>query len=140
MAEQDSDTKQTEVFICQRCSQCCHGQGGIFYDPEDIPAAAATLGMAVQEFIARFCAPEGGRYSVLTTKGGDCRLLGPEGCMVHEAKPEICRRWPFFQNIVERASAFEEAKLACPGIREDCTHAEFRDYWLRHVQQESEQP
>ncbi len=138
MAKQDRHSDQGRVFTCQRCSQCCHGQGGIYYEPQDLPAASASLGLAVQEFIARFCAPEGSRYSVLTTADGKCRLLGPDGCLVHEAKPEICRRWPFFDNILERASAFEEAKLACPGIDPDCSHAEFRAYWQREINKESD--
>jgi hypothetical protein len=88
--------------------------------------AARELGYSAQEFLDRYCGPaEGDRYPVLCNEQGICRLLGPQGCMVHLCKPDICLRWPFFDNILTRVEAFEEAKLVCPGIDPDATLEEF---------------
>lgn len=113
------------VFECQRCNTCCTGQGGIYLKPEQAPGAAAELGMGEDEFIERFCRPRDGLYEIICNDQGACALLGPEGCTIHAHKPEICRRWPFFPGMLKHPGALEEAKLACPGIAKDATHAEF---------------
>lgn len=127
-------------FECQQCSDCCQGQGGIYFEPDDIPSAARLVNLSPEQFIQRYCRAEGGRYAVLAEPGGACLLLGPSGCMVHAAKPEICRRWPFFGNILERESAFEEAKLVCRGLDPDCTHEAFREFYQSMKQKESDNP
>lgn len=114
-----------EIFHCQRCNTCCQGQGGIFLEPQEVPAAAGELGLTAPEFLELFCEQRGGRYAVLCDPEGYCRLLGPEGCRIHAAKPQICRLWPFFSALVKDAGAFEEAKLACPGIDPAASHADF---------------
>ena len=35
---------QAEAFVCQRCSQCCQGRGGIFLAPEQVGPAAQLMG------------------------------------------------------------------------------------------------
>jgi Fe-S-cluster containining protein len=115
-------------FVCQRCNDCCQGRGGITFDPEEIPAAAALLDMSPQAFSQAFLAPRQGRYEVLCDENGACLLLGPQGCRVHQAKPAICRRWPFFANILAKRTAFEDARQACKGIDPDISHEEFVAY------------
>lgn len=113
------------VFDCQRCNDCCTGEGGIFLTEEQMPRAAATLGLAPDEFARLYLRPADGRYAVLCGEDGRCRLLGPQGCRIHAAKPDICRRWPFFDALVKDPGAFEEAKLACPGLDPAGSHADF---------------
>lgn len=126
MPQTDTQQAGRSPFECQRCSQCCHGQGGIYYQASEIKDAAQELGLSSDDFISAYCRADGERYEVLTNDESNCRLLGPDGCMVHEVKPEICARWPFFENILERESAFEEAKLICPGLDPMATIEEFR--------------
>jgi len=125
MNKPDPQKRDRAPFECQRCNQCCHGRGGIIYQPEEIPAAAAMLDMDPAEFISAFLAPKDGGYEVLCNQNGACRLLGPDGCRVHQAKPAICRRWPFFPGILANPSAFEDARQACPGIDPDISHEAF---------------
>jgi Fe-S-cluster containining protein len=112
-------------FECQRCGLCCHGRGGIFLRPEQVPAAAAELDMGPGQFIAGFCREREGLYEVLVDQDGACRLLGPAGCRVHRAKPDICRRWPYFDNILAKRTAFEDARQGCPGIDPQISYEEF---------------
>jgi uncharacterized protein len=113
------------AFDCQRCSQCCHGEGGISLQPQEVPQAAALLGLGSQEFIERYCEPRQGVYLIKTNAAGDCALLGPRGCLIHQAKPRICQRWPFFDALLRDAGAFEEAKLSCPGLNPDASYQDF---------------
>ncbi|MBI4797583.1 MAG: YkgJ family cysteine cluster protein [Desulfarculus sp.] len=117
------------AFECQRCSQCCHGEGGITLGPGEVPAAAELLGLSEQEFIAAYCDLKLDIYHIRVNQDGDCALLGPDGCRIHQAKPRICQRWPFFTALLKDASAFEEAKLSCPGFRPTASHQDFLEQY-----------
>jgi Fe-S-cluster containining protein len=124
-------------FRCRRCSDCCHGEGGIYLDAREVEPAARILGMEREPFIQRYLRREGERFAVRSGPDGHCLLLGPEGCLIHGAKPAICRRWPFFPALLNDPGAFEEAKLACPGIDPQATHQEFVAY-ARQMNQKGE--
>ncbi|WP_338605774.1 YkgJ family cysteine cluster protein [Desulfoferula mesophila] len=120
--------KHRAPFECQRCNDCCQGRGGIFLEAGEIAAAAALVDLSPDQFIARHCRERDGRYEVLVGADGACGLMGPQGCRIHQAKPAICRRWPFFPGILANPSAFEDARQACPGIDPDISHEEFVAY------------
>ncbi|MCB2193245.1 MAG: YkgJ family cysteine cluster protein [Deltaproteobacteria bacterium] len=122
---QSKAKKRRAPFECQRCNDCCQGRGGIFLEAEEIAPAAALIDLSPEEFIARHCRAREGRYEVLSGEDGACSLMGPEGCRIHQAKPAICRRWPFFPGILANPSAFEDARQACPGIDPEVSHEEF---------------
>ncbi len=115
-------------FQCRRCSDCCHGEGGIYLEAQEVEPAACILEMEPQAFIERYLRREGERFAVRCDEKGWCLLLGPQGCLIHGAKPAICRRWPFFPALLNDPGAFEEAKLACPGIDPQASHQEFVAY------------
>lgn len=113
------------TFDCKRCNTCCQGKGGIAFKPDQVGPAAAFLAMEPKVFIERFLKKEGELFQVLCDQEGKCRLLGPQGCLAHPVKPDICRRWPFFEALLSDPGAFEEAKLACPGLNPKATHEDF---------------
>ncbi len=93
--------------------------------------------MVPDDFLARYCEPKGEAFSVRSAEDGSCLLLGPEGCRIHQAKPDICRRWPFFDALLKDAGAFEEAKLICPGLNPAASHEEFKAFALIELNKES---
>jgi len=117
------------AFECQRCSKCCHGEGGITLEPGEVPAAAALLGLSGEEFTAAYCDFKQGLYHIRANQEGHCALLGPDGCRIHAAKPRICQRWPFFKALLDDPGAFEEAKLYCPGFSPSASHAQFLEQY-----------
>lgn len=123
-------------FECKRCNSCCYGQGGIYFNEEQLSAASDVLHMGQKEFLETFCREKNGRYEVICTPEGSCSLLGPQGCRVQEAKPDVCRRWPYFEALLMVPGALEEAKLACPGINSQVTRQEFLDYYDRFIKTE----
>ena len=120
-------------FECKRCNSCCQGQGGIYLEKEQIPAASKIMRMSEKEFLQTFCLEKNGRYEVKCGPDGSCSLLGPQGCRVQAAKPEVCRRWPYFEALLKVPGALEEAKLACPGLDPQVTRQEFLDYYNRFI-------
>ncbi|MBG0777622.1 MAG: YkgJ family cysteine cluster protein [Desulfovibrionaceae bacterium] len=106
------------------CGHCCLGEGGIVMSPLDRARLAAHLGLAPEDFLARYARRSDGKTYLRTGEDGYC-VFFREGCSVHRAKPDICRAWPFFRgNLVDEAS-WEMAQDFCPGINPAAGHAEF---------------
>lgn len=115
-----------EPFDCRMCGHCCHGEGGIVVSPTDLQRICLHMELSPEAFIEAYCEQRNGKLKIRSGDTLDCIFFTPgEGCAVHEAKPDICRAWPYFRgNLVDRES-LELAKDFCPGIRPDVTHAEF---------------
>ena len=113
-------------FDCKLCKVCCTGEGGIYFEDSQIKAAADLVHLSVDQFIKRHLKRRGRVWEVCCDSKGVCTLLGDEGCTVHQAKPDICRLWPFLPGMLNDQEALDEAKEGCPGIREDATCEEMR--------------
>ena len=118
------------AFQCRRCGACCLGRGGARLDEAGTRAAAAFLGLAEADFRRLYLTPGGqapvGR-DIGLDESGRCLFRQPGGlCLIHPVKPETCRLWPFLSPLLTRESAFQEARCACPGFRDDLTWAEFK--------------
>ena len=114
------------VFACRRCGECCRGEGGIVVGPRDLPRLCAHLRMDAESFIAAYAYRQKGKIKIRTGADGFCLFfLSGTGCIVHGAKPDICRAWPFFRgNMVDDAS-LSMAKEFCPGINPAVRHDAF---------------
>ncbi|MDR1036867.1 MAG: YkgJ family cysteine cluster protein [Deltaproteobacteria bacterium] len=124
-AETESpDSRRTGVsspppFVCLMCGECCRGRGGVYLDRTGAEAAAACLGLDFPRFGELFLDLEpSGLYSVASdpSPGGHCLLFRDGMCLIHPAKPPICRAWPRLRALVTDPEAFREAAEACPGL------------------------
>lgn len=105
-------------FSCHRCGHCCSvGSGYVWIEESEIPGLAAALGMSPKSFAVQFVRRVGDRLS-LTEKDGRCALLeAPNHCTVYEARPQHCKSFPFWPEIVQGGEALERAREICPGIQ-----------------------
>jgi Fe-S-cluster containining protein len=130
-------------FSCLRCGSCCRGRGGIRLTARGAAAAASLLGVPLGDFVRAYLEPAapakgapgpgGGRrrppsageildslgsFSVRSGPGpGDpCLLLGGGLCLIHAAKPPVCRDWPFLPMALRSEAAFSELRECCPGL------------------------
>ena len=63
--------------------------------------------------------PERGtpREALADRADGACSLLvGANECSVYEARPEHCRRFPYWDSVLRTPAGFERARATCPGI------------------------
>jgi len=118
--------KNASLFQCRRCGHCCHGQGGIVVSPRDLKRLCRHLGMDAATFLAKHTEKRGGKPMLLTGPDGWCEFFRhDQGCIIHPARPDICRAWPYFRgNLVDEIS-FLMAREDCPGIAAHATHAAF---------------
>lgn len=95
-------------FECQQCGACCMNRRDIILSPYDIYIGAQYLGITTTEFMQKYTYHSLGNQSkipmiLLDTdkRTGFCPLLkldykdsGKFKCMIHAAKPGVCRNHP----------------------------------------------
>ncbi len=113
-----------QVFSCQQCGQCCFGAGGIVLSEHDSQRLASFLNLDLQRFLDRFAEFVAGKFRLQVGADNYC-VFFQNGCSVHEAKPDVCRAWPFFRGNLQDPDSLEMAKEYCPGIHKDADFAAF---------------
>ena len=115
-----------KAFQCQICGECCHGEGGIFVNKDEIKKITNFLEMTEESFLAEFCLKKGGRFSIKAGPNKFCIFYDHEKrCLIHPVKPLPCSLWPFYPAILKDVDNWEMAKDACPGINPECSFEEF---------------
>lgn len=107
-------------FKCTACGNCCVQDGYVFVSDEEIARMAAHLGLDDATFRARFEVhrhPVEESWVLEARDGRGCPLLTPtRGCSVHAVKPAQCATWPFWSDMLEDATLWQEATSYCPGM------------------------
>ncbi len=72
--------------------------------------------------------------SLKEKKNYDCEFLSPSGCTVYEARPEQCRTYPFWKNIMESKESWDNEAGYCRGINRGrkISKKEIEDYLRRN--------
>ena len=121
-------------FNCQKCGQCCEGQGGIILSAADLARLAKFLNLNAARVVDEYGERKNGKLRLKTDRDGYCIFFRTgRGCLVHDGKPDICRAWPYFRGNLEDAASFEMAREYCPGISRKIKYAEFVAEGLRYL-------
>jgi uncharacterized protein len=110
--------KQGLRFQCTQCGDCCTGAPGYVWVTEDeIVALAKAIGLAANDFEARYVRKVGARKSLIEYDNGDCVFFDGEArkCTVYEARPRQCRTWPFWDSNIRTPQAWKKTCEVCPG-------------------------
>lgn len=88
---------------------------------------ARNLGISPSDFTERFAAKpvprEKGQFFVEAKSGRACPLFSEEqGCRVELAKPLQCRAFPFWEELLDDRTAWNQAKQECEGIDHPLGH------------------
>ncbi|MFO7964248.1 MAG: YkgJ family cysteine cluster protein [Desulfobacterales bacterium] len=105
-----------DLFVCQKCGDCCRGYGGTYVSREDILAISDYIRVSADEFMARYCQMSGGRPVIAVQENGFC-VFWDEVCTIHPVKPEMCKAWPFIESVVIDIENWHIMAGVCPGIR-----------------------
>ena len=106
-------------FRCERCARCCRNlENALMFDPFDIYNLSKHLReqgqeiIVIEDMLARFAHPNllEGIYPIfqVNTEGEDhaCVFLKDDRCSVYEARPQVCRMYPFGVSPGERGRDF----------------------------------
>jgi len=109
--------KAFQLLDCTRCANCCKTKRPKF-DESDIERIAAFLNMDKAEFIDRYLEPnpEDPPYR---TRQMPCPFLGEDNrCTVYEARPAVCREYPYTdkEGLVFRTMGVANNALVCPAV------------------------
>jgi uncharacterized protein len=107
-------------FECQGSGKCCtsHGEFGfVFLTKEDRKRMADVLGLSVGEFKKKHCDQTNGIWHLKEDpKRPDCMFLKDKRCSVYEGRPNQCRTWPFWPEVMNAKAWKAEVASFCPGV------------------------
>lgn len=122
------------AFTCRRCGHCCQGEGGIVLTHRDQERLSAHLGMSVERLLAEMAETRGGKVTLRSGEDAYC-LFFKDGCSIHQARPDICRAWPFFKGNLEDDASWEMIQDYCPGVNPEASHEEFARQGLAYLKE-----
>jgi Fe-S-cluster containining protein len=99
----------------------------VWFTPNEADAMARALGVSTAAFLERYTRRIGARRSLreLVRDGKhDCVFLdrdsrpGKAVCQLYAARPQQCRTWPWWPEVVESPATWEDTKrrTPCPGM------------------------
>jgi Fe-S-cluster containining protein len=92
--------------------------------------------MEEESFSALYGYRQDGKIKIRTGSDNCCIFFAPvTGCSVHQAKPDVCRAWPFFRGNMVDETSLAMAKEFCPGINADLGHDAFVRAGLRYLEE-----
>lgn len=86
-----------EIYVCQRCGNCCRWPGAVRLKEAEVGALAAFLGLEEREFIRDYTELHPDRRGLMlkNRQDGSCVFLeGRNVCRVQAVKPWQCRQFP----------------------------------------------
>ncbi len=119
--------KDSDIFDCTRCGDCCKGYGGTFISPDDIKAIANYLGTDSERFISEYCRMSGAKPLLAQGENGYC-IFWNQVCTIHPVKPRMCKEWPFIRAVLVDMKNWDIMAGLCSGIRTDAPPDIVRDY------------
>ena len=104
-------------FQCQPgCIRCCEQKGFVYVTREDIARLAEHLGITRAEFKRRYLCGSTPPLRFRKMRHKQCPFLLSNGCSVHEVKPLQCQSFPFWPELLDKASERRAAAEYCPGL------------------------
>ncbi len=112
-------------FSCTQCGNCCSGSPGyVWFDDDEAAVMASAFKLSVDEFRAKYARNYRGRWTLIeTVREGkyDCVFLrrdeaGKALCSIYKIRPQQCKTWPFWPELLASKAAWKEASRRCPGM------------------------
>lgn len=112
-------------FECQGSGRCCvsHGEYGFVYMTKfDRQRMAKVLKLSTADFTDKYCTQTDGVYHLKDAEGPECLFLKDKKCSVYEGRPDQCRTWPFWPEVMNSKSWKKDVAAFCPGVGKGRTY------------------
>ncbi len=107
-------------FKCTGCGKCCTGTSGyVFVSDKEVEELASFLKISVTDFKCKYTRFAYGKLALLEKKRGedyDCIFLKGKQCEVYPARPQQCRKYPWWESNLKSKKSWEETAGECEGI------------------------
>ncbi len=120
-----------ELFICQRCGYCCHGDTTVSLDKNDVERMVNQLGLKKKEVFQKYLR-KNKNVVQMQIVNGHC-VFYRDGCKVHEGRPWRCAQWPLHPSILIDKSNLETIKASCPGVNRKLSYEGFCQKLQSHL-------
>jgi Fe-S-cluster containining protein len=107
--------KNTTIFQCTQCGDCCQGYGGTFINENDILAISEYIGISRDQLLEHYCQYSGQKPLLAQANNGYC-IFWDGNCKIHPVKPLMCRKWPYLESVLIEPSNWQLMASVCPGI------------------------
>jgi hypothetical protein len=88
----------------------------VYVTREDIARLSKFVKLTQAEFERRYLCGKAPLLRFRKPRNKQCPFLLSDGCSVHEIKPLQCRAFPYWPELLEKASERREAAKYCPGM------------------------
>lgn len=110
--------KKGLYFKCLKCSKCCSGfPGYVWVSSKEIEKISNFLKTSKKDFLKKYTRQISGLISLKEHPiTYDCCFLKNKKCIIYEARPKQCERFPFWQSNLKDLKSWQSLKEYCPGI------------------------
>lgn len=107
-------------FECTGCGMCCTGTNDSNYievSPDEQEDIRHYLKLSRQWFRRRYLVKIAEEMEGLTiTENNHCIFLKNNACSIYPVRPQQCRTYPFWPEIVQSRASWNREKKLCEGI------------------------
>ena len=128
--------KTEEIFVCQQCGYCCHGETTVSLNEDDVKRMSDHLQLDFEQLSERYLRLSG-KVIQMKIVDGHC-IFYDNGCTVHPGRPWRCAQWPLHPSILADEANFHAISSSCPGINKELGYKRFCEL-LKEVLAEKEE-
>jgi Fe-S-cluster containining protein len=104
-------------FTCQKgCTNCCNQTGFVYLTEGDVQKAAGFVRMSARGFEKKYVYRTAHELRFRKPRRKQCPFLVEDGCSIHPAKPTQCRTFPFWPELLENRTTWNNVRSYCPGV------------------------
>ncbi len=113
--------KKGLYFKClKNCAKCCSGfPGYVWLTNDDIKNISKKLKISKKDFLKKYTRNVKNKISLIENlKNYDCPFLKDKKCQIYEVRPNQCKTFPFWKNILKSRQSWDAERFNCPGIND----------------------
>ena len=99
------------------CSNCCQvNDGFVFLSEDEAEKIAKYLETTIAEMHKWFIKQIDKRLCLVDGENEHCIFIEDNRCLIYPVRPQQCRDYPFWPEIISSKERWEKEKVVCPGI------------------------
>ncbi len=99
------------------CSNCCQvNDGFVFLSEDEAEKIAKYLETGIAELYKWFIKQIDNRLCLVDGESEHCIFIEDNRCLIYPVRPQQCRDYPFWPEIISSPERWDREKIICPGI------------------------